>query len=148
MASAGEHVVAGCGDGGWMSGDAGSPLVVEVAELADGVDLVTLRGELDVSSGAEASAALAGSSGEGRGVVVDVSGLKFVDSSGVKMLVAAARAVEDAGGVFVVCAASEPVRRVIGILHLDQVVTVVDRREDAVAEVVRARQGGPGNEVG
>lgn len=115
-----------------MSEDAGASLAVEVAEAAPGVVLVVLRGELDVSSGTEASAAFAGLSGETRRVVVDLNGLEFVDSSGVRMLVAAARAVEEAGGVFVLCAPSEPVRRLIEILHLDEVVTVVERREDAV----------------
>jgi anti-anti-sigma regulatory factor len=57
------------------------------------------------------------------------------------MLVAAARAVEDDGGTFVVCAASAAVRRVIDILHLDQVVRVVETPAEAVAAI---RDGAPG----
>ena len=118
-----------------MSGDAGGSLEVRVDELEGGVHVVVLRGELDVATGGDASAALAGLSQDGHSVLVDLSGLQFVDSSGVKMLVAAARAVEASGGSFVVCSPGEAVARVIAILHLADVVTVVARRDDALAEI-------------
>jgi len=107
----------------------------ETSEPEAGIDLVVFTGDLDFASGEQASAALAALSGEARRVVVDLSGVGFVDSSGVKMLVAAARAVEGEGGTFAVCAASAPVRRVIDILHLDQVVRLVETRAEAIAAV-------------
>lgn len=114
-------------------------LTIEVRTTEDGIDLVTLAGELDSSSSEPLSAALAGLTGGARRVVVDLAALEFVDSSGVKMLVAAARAVEDAGGGFVLAAPTGSVRRVFEILHLDQVVPIVDDREAAYQEVTASR---------
>ena len=116
-------------------------LTVEVRTTEEGVDLVTLTGELDSSSSEPLSAALAGLTAGARRVVVDLAGLDFIDSSGVKMLVAAARAVEDEGGGFVLAAPAGSVRRVFEILHLDQVVPIVDDRAAAFQEVTTSRTG-------
>ena len=117
-------------------------LTVDVADAAEGVDLVTLRGELDFASGGPLSSAFAGLTGGPRRVVVDLSGLEFVDSSGVKMLVAAARAVEDAGGTFVLAAPTATVGRVFDILHLADVVTVVGTQRAALDEIARSEAAG------
>ena len=55
------------------------------------------------------------------------------------MLVAAARAVEDAGGTFVLAGPTATVRRVFDILHLADVVTVVETRQAALDEIARSR---------
>jgi anti-sigma B factor antagonist len=112
-------------------------LTVAVDRDAEGVDLVTLHGELDFSSGGPLSTVFADLTGGPRRVVVDLAG-EFVDSSGVKMLVAAARAVEDAGGTFVLAEPTATVRRVFDILHLANVVTVVASRQAALDESARS----------
>jgi anti-anti-sigma regulatory factor len=62
------------------------------------------------------------------------------------MLVAAARAVEDGGGGFVLAAPTGSVRRVFDILHLAQVVRIVDDLaaafQDATASRTRAEGDG------
>src|SRR5689334_7678156 len=98
-------------------------LTVAVDRDAGGVDVVTLRGELDFASGEPLSSAFADLTPGPRQVVVDLTELDFIDSSGVKMIVAAARAVEDAGGTFVLAAPRPTVRRVFEILHLEDVLT-------------------------
>ena len=113
-------------------------LTVAVDLDAEGVDLVTLRGELDFASGEPLSTVFADLTGEPRRVVVDLAGLEFVDSSGVKMLVAAARAVEDAGGTLVLAGPTATVRRVFDILHLAEIVTVVESRQAALDEIARS----------
>jgi anti-anti-sigma factor len=113
-------------------------LTVAVDRDAGGVDLVALRGELEFASGEPLSTAFADLTGGPRRVVVDLSDLEFVDSSGVKMLVAAARAVEDAGGTFVVAGPTATVRRVFDILHLADVLTVVETRQAALDEIARS----------
>ena len=115
-------------------------LTVAVDRDAEGVDLVTLHGELDFASGGPLSSAFADLTGGWRRVVVDLAGLEFVDSSGVKMLVAAARAVEDAGGTFAVAGPTATVRRVFDILHLADVLTVVETRQAALDEIARSER--------
>lgn len=117
-------------------------LEVEEQSMDDGVDLVVLHGELDFASGGPLSTVLATLTDGPRRVVVDLERLEFVDSSGVRMLVAAARAVEDSRGVFVLAAPSGPVRRVFDILHLGDVVTIVDDRGAAMALVTSVRSNG------
>ena len=68
--------------------------------------------------------------------------MTFVDSSGVKMIVAAARAVEEAGGVFVLAAPTRSVRRVFEILHLDEIVTVEDDLRGALVRASRFEEDG------
>src|SRR5262249_55642753 len=108
-------------------------LTVELSEPSPGVDLVTLQGELDFATNGELATVLAGLTGTRR-VVADLSELQFVDSSGVKMLVAASRALESDGGSLVLVSPTPTVLRVFEILHLDKVLTVADDRDRALAK--------------
>jgi len=116
-------------------------LTVSVTEPAPGVDLVTLAGELDFASGAELATALARLTGRPRQIVVDLAPLEFVDSSGVKLLVTAARNAESDGGGLVLVSQTPTVRRVFEILHLSDVLTVIDDREQALADAERLAGG-------
>jgi anti-anti-sigma factor len=117
-----------------MSPSDGPVLDVEVRQSADGVEVVALRGELDFASTDKLSSALAGLSNEPRRVVVDLSGLEFIDSSGVRMLMTAARAIEDSGGRLVLCAPTVSVQAVFEILHVPEVVTVLPDLETALEQ--------------
>jgi len=113
-------------------------LTVDASEPAPGVDLLTLTGELDFASGGELATVLARLAGRPRRVVVDLAPLQFIDSSGVKMLVGAARNAESDGGGLVLVSQTAPVRRVFEILHLFDVVTVTDNGEQALREAAEA----------
>jgi anti-anti-sigma factor len=70
--------------------------VVQVA-LFDGLDGATLRGELDLLAYEKAAEAL-GPLFEATGdVTLDVAGLSFVDSSGIRLFVRLQRALQDRG---------------------------------------------------
>jgi anti-sigma B factor antagonist len=116
-------------------------LTVDVTEPAPGVDLLTLTGELDFASGRELATALARLAGRPRRIVVDLSPLQFVDSSGVKMLVSAARNAESDGGGLVLVSPTPSVQRVFEILHLYDVMTVVPDLQHAIDASAR-RAGG------
>ena len=109
-------------------------LTVDRSEPMPGGTLVTLTGELDFASGSELATVLAGLAGRPHRIVVDLSRLEFVDSSGVKLLVSAARSAESAGGGLVLVSPTASVRRVFEILHLFDVVAVLDDRQQAIAE--------------
>ena len=84
---------------------------------------------------------LARLAGRPRRIVVDLAALSFVDSSGVKLLVSAARNADSDGGGVVLVSPTATVRRVFEILHLSDVVTVTDDRDLALAEAERLAAG-------
>jgi anti-sigma B factor antagonist len=86
-----------------------------------------LTGDLDISVYERALAALGRLESERPPVlVIDLSGLSFMDSTGARILVDAdSRARADGRALVVVAGASGP-RRVIELLRLDERLTVVD----------------------
>ena len=66
------------------------------------------------------------------GVVIDVAGLTFIDSSGINALVQAARAVEARGRRAVLAAPGTHVQRVFDITHVPEIVAVASDRDEAL----------------
>ena len=66
-------------------------------------------------------------------VVVDLSGLGFIDSSGLGALVTALKTARAVGGDVRLCCLTPPVRSIFQLTRLDKVFTVHDRVEDAIS---------------
>ncbi len=95
---------------------------------------MTPIGEVDILTASELSRALATLRGrEPLHVVVDLSRVTFIDSSGINALVMAARSIEADGGTATFAAPADEVRRVFEIIHLDEIVTLVESVETALA---------------
>jgi anti-sigma B factor antagonist len=88
----------------------------------DGAVVVSLTGELDIRSSPELQDVLAAAqSGDARTVVVDLSGLQFIDSTGLRVLLRAKRHANDGGSELRVRNAPAEVRRLLqiaGVLEL------------------------------
>lgn len=110
-----------------MSGSGPAPFDVSVRDDGARV-LVTVRGELDLAVAGEVEAALLPPVTAGRHAVADLRELEFMDSTGVRVLVAAHLAAQEHGGRFslVRTAPGSPVRRVLEISGLDTVLEIVD----------------------
>jgi anti-anti-sigma factor len=67
------------------------------------------------------------------GVVVDLAGISFIDSSGINALVQAMKAVEARGGTAVVSSPSTVAQRVFAITRLAEIVSVESDRAVALA---------------
>ena len=89
-----------------------------------GALVVVLRGDVDLSSSPEARKLLLSSIGGSDRVLVDLSSVTYIDSSGVASLVEALQASKKNGNQFALAAASEPTRRVLELARLDQVFTM------------------------
>jgi anti-anti-sigma factor len=83
----------------------------------DGGRVFTLRGELDASTVPGLAEEMIGDPGPL--VVLDLSQLTFIDSSGLGAIHAARQRVIDDGGILVVCRPSPAVHRVLEITGLD-----------------------------
>jgi len=114
-----------------VTGAGPSPFSVTVAE-ADGRVVVSFTGELDLATAAEAEDAIVGAVTAGRHAVVDLRGLEFMDSTGVRVLIAAHRAAGEHGGRLSLVRPGDesPVGRVLAISGLDSVLELVDGPEE------------------
>jgi anti-anti-sigma factor len=88
----------------------------------DDIRVVSLRGEIDHAVTNELTEALLsfGSVARPR-TVVDLSGVTFMDSSGINVLIAAHQAMSDAQGWLRIAGAQDSVLRVLQLVGLDQV---------------------------
>ncbi|HEY6757949.1 MAG TPA: STAS domain-containing protein [Baekduia sp.] len=110
-----------------MSGNGPEPFSVAVAD-AGGRLLVTVRGELDLATAPQLEEALVPPLREGGAAVLDLRELEFMDSTGVRVIVAAHVAAKESGGSLALVRTDPegPVGRVLEISGLDAILTLVD----------------------
>lgn len=90
---------------------AGEPPIDVVVDLVDENHLVRVTGELDAFTVPDVRAALAEAAG--RDVVLDLSGVTFIDSSGLAMIVEARHRLEGGHHRLVIGPRSEVVQRLL-----------------------------------
>ncbi|MFE9687957.1 STAS domain-containing protein [Streptomyces sp. NPDC006285] len=90
----------------------------------DGVQVVTLRGEIDQNVNDACLKALlpAGDGATPWRIVADLSGVTFMDSTGINTFITAHQAATSTGGWLRITGAQEPVQRVLMIVGLDQLI--------------------------
>ena len=111
---------------------------IQIEQLeGDDVVVARLTGELDISGADSTGQRIAEAEpSSARGVVVDMSDLDFIDSSGVSMLFALARRVGSRRQELrVVAPAGKPVARVLQIVEFDRAAPVHADVDSAVAEI-------------
>jgi anti-anti-sigma factor len=91
---------------------------------------LALRGELDISTADQLETEIeALNSGGSERVVLDLRELEFIDSSGIRILVLAAKRFGEAGREFALIRGIEEVDRVLRLTGIDEQIKVLD--EDA-----------------
>ena len=80
--------------------------------------VVALRGELDIADAAAVAARLAAVAAREPQIIVDLSGLEFIDSCGVAALARGRRHARHAGGELLLAAPRQPVLRVLAMTRL------------------------------
>lgn len=103
-----------------------SPAEFSVSLGGEGEEVVVeVRGELDVATSPDLRATLhpVAVAGPPR-VVVDLSGVSFIDSTGIGVLVTALKQVRARGGQMVLRSPQPMVRKVLAITGLDRVFTI------------------------
>jgi len=100
---------------------------LETSEAGDTL-LVRPQGELDLATTPELERLVLGRLEQGRAVVLDLRGLEFMDSSGVRVLVAAnARAESEGGSLRIVRPEpGSPVERILVVSGIDRALPFVD----------------------
>ena len=100
----------------------------------DGRDRVALGGDVDLASSPEARKAILAALDAGRGLLVDLSAVAYIDSSGVASLVEGFQVARERGLPFALIGVSESARLVLQLAHLDRVFPIFDDAEAALAD--------------
>lgn len=110
-------------------------------ERRDDVALVVAVGELDIATAPRLLDAVQRTNDAGgtAPVVLDLAGVGFIDSSGLRALLDAERATREAGRAFAIGRPSEGVRRVLELVDLIDQMSVLDDLEPATLARVTAR---------
>src|SRR3954468_20805599 len=109
-----------------MAGPAWQPFSVTVSRDADRAT-VELRGELDMSGTDRLQLAIEQAEDPPTGLLVlDLSKLDFIDSTGLEVVLRAARRAHDAGRRLIVARPSSYVRRLLALTAIDQSLDVVE----------------------
>jgi anti-sigma B factor antagonist len=92
--------------------------------------VVVAEGEIDIATSPGLDQVLDAAISSGHtNVAVDLQGVTFMDSTGLRSLIASHRRIGELGGAFVVVAAAGPARRLLelaGVVEVLQVVASVD----------------------
>ena len=113
------------------------PFEVSASEL-NGIQLISVRGELDLSTAPDLERPLEEALERGEGaILVDLSECEFIDSTGIALIVRAQQRLESdgTGRPLVVCSYNDQVRRVLDITGLDVSIPVHGSRDEALASI-------------
>jgi len=88
--------------------------------------VIVLAGEIDLQTSPEVRTAVLDVLGRGRPVVVDLSAISYIDSSGVASLVEGFQVAKKRGLSFVLAQASPSVMRVLRLARLDRIFAFAD----------------------
>ena len=103
-----------------------SPLEI-TTEQHEGQTLMALVGELDIASAPRFEEGLAEAESDTPGtLILDLRRVEFIDSTGLRAVIAADERARSAGRRFVVVRGPAPVERVFSVTQLDQRLDIVD----------------------
>jgi anti-sigma B factor antagonist len=116
-----------------------APFEATAAQLDDGIRVIAVRGELDLSTASDLEGPLddAVSSGDAS-VLIDLSDCEFIDSTGIAMIVRAWQRLDraadgDGSGRVVICSDNDQVRRVLEITGLELSIPIHSKRDEALS---------------
>lgn len=117
------------------------PFEVESEELADGILVLTVRGELDMNTAPELERALeAVLSNSDASLMLDLCECEFIDSTGIALIVRTWQRLDrDAGGEgegrLVLCSHNHQVRRLLKITGVESSISMHEQRDQALADL-------------
>jgi anti-sigma B factor antagonist len=116
------------------------PLSVRIERTGDSASVVELIGELDLSTAPKLESPLLAQLHRRPGVVVDLTKLSFIDSSGLAVLIQAFHA-SNGDLMHTVIAPGSQVERVFRITGIDRALPTFFDREEAVTALAGGRNG-------
>jgi anti-sigma B factor antagonist len=102
-------------------------------ELENGILMLSLKGSLDVAGAGVADSVLSGLSSDK--IIADLTGVDFVASAGIRVLVKTAKALGCRGGKFALMNPDDQARRVMFTTGLDKIIPLTNSEQEAIAAV-------------
>ena len=99
-----------------------------------GVLVISLSGDVDLESSPRARTVLLDCVNQKRTVLVEMSGIAYIDSSGVASLVEAFQSARKSGSRFALVAVSDAALRVLQLARLDRIFSIHPSLDDAFAD--------------
>lgn len=112
----------------------GEPLSWDIQPRGN-VTVVVLDGELDVGTAPGLAGQLDPLAGEGGHLILDMAGVRFCDCAGLSLFLRLDKQVTAAGGFLHLAALAAPVRRLVSLAKLDDVLVVTPTVADVLAEL-------------
>lgn len=113
-----------------------APFEATAAQLDDGIRVVAVRGELDLSTAPELEGPLNDAIAVGdASVLVDLSECEFIDSTGIALIVRAWQKLGRGDGRLVLCSHNLQVRRLLKITGVESSIPMHEQRDAALAEL-------------
>lgn len=106
---------------------------IQTQNLTDDTILVTLQGRLDVAGAQQIDLPLTAAMANKRGAVLDLQGVDFVASLGLRSILLAGKALKHRGGVLVLMAAQPAVAEVLRLAGFDTLFPLAADLDGAVA---------------
>jgi anti-anti-sigma factor len=116
-----------------------APFKASAAHFDDGIRVVEVRGELDLSTAPELEGPLEEAvSAADASLLIDLTECDFIDSTGIALIVRAWKRLDGGGNGkdphrVVICSDNEQVRRVLDITGLELSIPIHGSRDDALA---------------
>ncbi len=95
--------------------------------------LVRLQGDVDLEHSAAVRKLLLNAAAKGRDLLIDLSDVTYLDSSGIASMIEAMHVARKNGVAFTLFSASDQVRRVFEMARLDRVFQLLPNLESALA---------------
>lgn len=108
----------------------------EVSPIDDATSRVRLAGRLDTAGVDQIELRFtAAVVAPGRQVVVDMSGVEFVASMGIRLFISSARALQSKGARMALYGASDAVQSVLDTVALDQIMPIASNESQALEQL-------------
>lgn len=105
---------------------------VELEDSSNRPPVVVCEGEVDIYTAPEFEQTLERAlEGGVLGLIVDLARVKFIDSTGLSVLVGGVKQMRERGGALAVVCADESIQRVFRVSGLDRILAVCATREEA-----------------
>jgi anti-sigma B factor antagonist len=111
------------------------PMNIESENLNDDVRKISLAGRFDIEGAQQIDLRFTGLTANQKAVVVDLAGVNFLASIGIRTLVLAAKAIAQRGGKMVLLNPDDNVTKVLEMAGIDTLIPISRSLEDALSAV-------------